>query len=358
MHIVPGGCQFIGPLRVGYLVNLHSRIASRVLREVKQASYHNEHDVFDAALAIDWSTLFAVERTIKVETVGIHPQVPSLEFVTLRIKDAICDRMRDTTGRRPDIDTRTPDIRVHAFLTADIVTFYLDTSGEALFKRGWRHDKVEAPLRENLAAGLLALLGWQPGTPLLDPFCGSGTIAIEAGWMAQHRPPGLTRAFAFERLADFDAALWHAICADARAQQRPDAARDLYASDISIVAVPIARANAAHAGVPIELRQIDAQHLQPPGERPGLIVCNPPYGERISVRGKRAESEDDAEFFANFASTLKQRFAGWHVAILSSDPALTTKLHLKPHKTWALFNGALPCKLYLFDMVSGTHRGR
>lgn len=364
VRAVPGGCQFTGAIETGWQANLQSRIASRVLRELAQAVYRSEHDVYDAARAIDWSVLFAPERTLKVETVAVHSPVKSLEFVTLRVKDAICDRMRDTTGARPDVDTRHPDVRVHVFLDASVATFYIDTSGEALFKRGWRQDKVAAPLRENLAAGLLALLCWTPDTPLLDPFCGSGTIAIEAALIARQQPPGLEREFGFERLADFDVGRWQALRDAARASVRStpdDGPARIYASDISITAVPIARANAEHAGVQLEIKQVDARHMQPPCEQPGLIVCNPPYGERVQVRGKASRArehrpDDDAAFFAEFASTLKHRFAGWRVAILSSDPELPRKLRLEPAKAWPLFNGALACKLYVFDIVAGSNR--
>ena len=357
VRVVAGGCQFVGDLATGYRANLHSRIASRVLREITQVAYHNEHDVHAAAADIDWLALFTPERTLKVETVAVNSPVKSLEFVTLRVKDAICDRLRDATGQRPDIDTRRPDVRVHVFLDQSVATFYVDTSGEALFKRGWRIDKVDAPLRENLAAGLLALLGWTPQIPLLDPFCGSGTIAIEAALIAQHRAPGSTREFGFQRLADFDAARWQAVLDEAHASETSGEDAQIHASDISINAVPITRSNAEHAGVHIHLRQIDARDLQVPPGPPGLIVCNPPYGERINVRGKAAPvDDDDTAFFADFASTLKKRFTGWRVAILSSDPAIPAKMHLQPARSWPLFNGALPCRLFAFDIVAGSNR--
>lgn len=362
---VPGGCQFVGPLELGWRVNLHSRIASRVLREITQAAYSNEHDLYDAALAIDWPALFDPSQTFKVETVGVNANVPSIEFVTLRVKDAVCDRMREATGTRPDVETRTPDVRVHLFMDPSVAVFYVDTSGEALFKRGWRLDKVAAPLRENLAAGMLALAGWTPGTPLLDPFCGSGTIPIEGALIAQGRAAGANRSFGFQHLKDFDAARWQALLDEAQAQAHEQGDAHIYAGDISINAIPIARTNAARAGVHIELKQIDAREMQAPCEQPGVMLCNPPYGERVHVRGKVSQAREDAldeqfdddhAFFAEFATTLKRRFAGWKVAILSSDPELPSKMRLKPAKAWQLYNGALACRLYVFEIVAGSNR--
>ena len=362
---VPGGCQFVGPLELGWRVNLHSRIASRVLREITQTAYRNEHDLYDAAMAIDWPALFDPSQTFKVETVGVNANVPSIEFVTLRVKDAVCDRMREATGTRPDVETRTPDVRVHLFMDPSVAVFYVDTSGEALFKRGWRLDKVAAPLRENLAAGMLALAGWTPGTPLLDPFCGSGTIPIEAALIAQGRAAGANRSFGFQHLKDFDAARWQTLLDEAKAQAHEQGDAHIYAGDISINAIPIARTNAARAGVHIELKQVDAREMQAPCEQPGVMLCNPPYGERVHVRGKVSQAREDAldeqfdddhAFFAEFATTLKRRFAGWKVAILSSDPELPSKMRLKPAKAWQLYNGALACRLYVFEIVAGSNR--
>ena len=183
-EVVDGGVAFGGSLALCYAANLESRVASRVLWRVGGAAYRSEEDIYRAARALPWPRLFDVSRTIRVNVSAIKSPVKSLEFVTLRVKDAACDAFRDASGRRPDVDTQAPDVRIHTFLTHGEATFYLDTSGEALFKRGWRGVAGDAPLRENLAAGILKLAGWAAPTPLLDPMCGSGTFLVEAAMMA------------------------------------------------------------------------------------------------------------------------------------------------------------------------------
>src|SRR5262249_14776784 len=228
---LPGGVSFTGPFALCYAVNLHSRIASRVLWRVFRGAYRDEHDVFQAAQALPWPTWFPVRRTIKVKVSAQQCSLPSLDFVTLRIKDAICDRFRAATGVRPDVATRRPDIRIDAFLDRHHLTLYLDTSGEALFKRGLRTAVTEAPVRENLAAGILRLAGWTAQQPLLDPMCGSGTFLLEAALIACNIPPGLGRRFTFEQLSNFDAPQWQTLCEDGRAQQLPKTLCSLYGSD-------------------------------------------------------------------------------------------------------------------------------
>jgi len=204
VEIVDGGVAFGGALALCYAVNLESRVASRVLWRVGGAGYRSEEDIYRAARALPWPRFFDVSRSIRVNVSAIKSPVKSLEFVTLRVKDAACDAFREAHGARPDVDTQTPDVRIHAFLTRDEATFYLDTSGDALFKRGWRTVAGEAPLRENLAAGILKLAGWSAPTPLLDPMCGGGTFLVEAAMMALDVAPGLDRSFGFERLASYD----------------------------------------------------------------------------------------------------------------------------------------------------------
>ncbi len=176
-----GGAAFAGPIELAYRANLESRLASRMLWRVGQGAYRDENDVYELAKALDWPRWFRADRTLRVDVAATRSPLTSLEFATLRIKDAVCDRHRAAGGVRPSISKDRPDVRVHAYLTATDASFYLDTSGEPLFKRGYRRETADAPLRENLAAGLLRLAGWQPGTPLLDPMCGSGTIADRGG---------------------------------------------------------------------------------------------------------------------------------------------------------------------------------
>jgi len=356
---VPGGVHCSGTLEDAYLINLHSRIASRVLMRMAQASYSNENDIYDLTLAQPWEDWFSVHQTIRIDVTAIKSPVRSLEFITLKIKDAICDRFRDQFQERPSVDTKTPDMRIVGFLDARNFTLYLDTSGEALFKRGWRLDTGDAPLRENLAAGLLRASGWKPGMVLFDPMCGSGTILAEAAQMVAGIPPGLHRAFAFEKFHDFDNATWQSIKAHAKPNPVPETPT-IFGSDISGDMIKMTQHNLNKAGIPFEvpLKQIEAQEVRPPSDVPGILLTNPPYGERITMRGDSSvESEDVAKaFFGAFSTTLKQRFAGWKVFLFTADLTVPKLLRLKESRKTPFFNGALECRLFRFDMVAGFNR--
>ena len=193
-----GGIACKGTLEQVYRINLYSRTASRVLLQLTQARYRNEQDIYQLARRVQWQNWFGVKHTFKVKVEGKRAQVKRLDIVGLKIKDALCDAFREQTGERPSVDKQRPDVRVHAFIDEQTLRIFIDTSGEALFKRGYRQDTGEAPLRENLAAGLLLLAGYDGSQPFQDPFCGSGTLAIEAAWIALNRPAGLMRRFGFE----------------------------------------------------------------------------------------------------------------------------------------------------------------
>jgi putative N6-adenine-specific DNA methylase len=351
IEAVDGGAGFTGDLAQCYAVNLESRVASRVLWQAGQARYRSEQDIFDAARALPWPQLFDVGRTIRVNVSAIRSPVRSLEFVTLRVKDAVCDVFREQRGSRPDVDTQAPDVRIHAFLTRDQATFYLDTSGEALFKRGWRTAGGEAPLRENLAAGILRIAGWAPPAPLLDPMCGSGTFLVEAAMIALDAAPGLDRPFGFERLAQHDAGLWRTLRDKARARRRPIAKLPIYGSDKSGTALGMARENLAALGLAeaVELKQMDILDGGPPAAG-GILVMNPPYGERVGA------SDELAAFYPRLGDALKQRYAGWTAYILTADLRLATLIGLKATKRTPLYNGPLECRLFEYRLVAGSMR--
>jgi putative N6-adenine-specific DNA methylase len=356
---VPGGVHCSGTLQDAMRLNLHSRIASRVLLRIAQSGYINENDIYDLALGAPWEDWFDLEHTIRVDVNAIKSPLKSLEFATLRIKDGICDRFRDRVGQRPSVDTRSPDMRIWGFLDARTVTVYVDTSGESLFKRGWRLDTGDAPLRENLAAGLLRTAGWKPGTPLFDPMCGSGTLLIEAAQWLAGIPPGWTRPFAFEKFKSFRQAEWEAVRAAVKFSQLPTKPT-IFGSDISGDMLVMARNNLERAGISFDvpLKQIEAQEVKPPTGIPGLLIANPPYGERIDLRGDRSEEPDALAiaFFSAFGSTLKQRFAGWTVCLFTADLTLPRMLRLKESKKTPFFNGAIECRLFRFEMVAGSNR--
>lgn len=356
---VPGGVHCSGLLTDVMRINLHSRIASRVLMRMAQAAYNTENDIYDLALAQPWEEWFGLEHTIRIDVTAIKSPVKSLEFITLKIKDAICDRFRDLFKERPSVNTKTPDMRIVGFLDARNFTLYLDTSGEALFKRGWRLETGDAPLRENLAAGLLRVAGWRPGTILLDPMCGSGTILIEAAQMLAGIPPGSRRSFAFEKFRAFPSKDWQAIKAEVTTPALPTTPT-IFGSDISGDMVSMTRNNLQQAGISFDvpLKQIEAQEVKSPSGIPGIMLTNPPYGERIGVRGDSTVPVDElaVAFFSDFGSTLKTRFAGWQVLLFTADLGLPRLLRLKESKKTPFFNGAIECRLFRFEMVAGSNR--
>lgn len=346
-----GGVGFTGPFELCYRVNLESRIASRVLWRVAQGRYRREQDLYEIARALRWQDWFAARRTIKVKVSAQRCPLKSLDFVTLRIKDAVCDHFAAVVGTRPSVDTHQPDLRIDAFLSEDSCTFYLDTSGEALFKRGFRHAGGEAALRENLAAGLLKLSGWTPEQPLLDPMCGSGTIVLEAALMAGNIAPGLGRRFAFEKLSHFDRHAMQTLCEASRARQEHRVRPAIYGSDRRAAALQAARANLAAAGLvkAVQLQQADVLALTPPAVE-GTLVTNPPYGVRT---GEPAEL---AAFYPRLGDVLKQRFPGWRAYLFTADLRLPKLIGLVPSRRTPLFNGALECRLFEFVLVRGAHR--
>lgn len=344
-----GGVGFAGPVELAYRANLESRLASRILWQVAHGGCRGEGELYRLAHGVEWGRHFRGDRTLRVDVTATRSPLQSVEFATLRVKDAVCDRFRADAGRRPSIDKQRPDVRVQAHLTAREATLYLDTSGEALFKRGWRRDADTAPLRENLAAGLLALAGWLPGTPLVDPMCGAGTIAIEAALIAADRAPGLDRTFGFQKLAWYDGPTWQRIRQRARDRVRSaPSERCIFASDADAGAVERCRSNAAAARVAewIEIDRGDVLARFPPAAG-GLLIANPPYGVRL---------DDDARlaaFYPKLGDTLKRRYAGWTACLFSGDARLPKLIGLKPARRTPLYNGAIECRLYRFEIVAG-----
>ena len=323
------------------------------MTRLAKGPYKDEGDLYRMASAHGWEHVFRADQTLRVDISAIRSPLTSLNFATLRVKDAIVDRIRNATGERPSIDTRRPDVRVFVFLDANEATLYLDLSGEALFKRGWRQreDKGEAPLKENLAAGLLALSGWTPEVPLFDPFCGSGTIVIEAAQRALDIAPGVSRRFGLEKLADFDAALWSSLRGEAvRRIRQARAPLPMMGADIDQRAITQARLNAGRAGIGSDAIRFECRDFagsRAPFEEPGYIVCNPPYGERLELEGVAEESG-----FASFGATLREGFAGWRACVLTSDRALPRQLGMKERRKYPLFNGAIECRLFVFDIFA------
>lgn len=348
---VDGGVGFSGPFALCRSVNLMSRIASRVLWRVGGARYRSEADIFNAARRLRWGQWFSPEQTIRVDTAAIRSPLNSIDIVTLRVKDAVCDVLRESAGSRPDVDTRNPHVRIQVFLTRDEVVFYLDTSGEALFKRGWRGAAGEAPLRENLAAGILKLAGWSPEVPLLDPMCGSGTFLVEAALMARGQAPGLGRRFGFEHLKNHDAASWQRERDAAKAKENKSIKTSIYGYDRSGDAIAIARRNVEALGLQdcITLKQCSFEDSKPPAPS-GLLVTNPPYGVRLE------QLDELAAWYPKLGDILKQRYAGWTACIFTADLRIAKLMRLQPSRRTPLYNGALECRLFRYEIISGSHR--
>jgi len=390
LQTLRGGVQLQASWRAAMQLNLHSRLGMRVLIQLAHQPYANEDDIYKAASAVAWEMWFTAKHSFRVEITAQHSPLKSLNFATLRVKDAIADRFREKSGVRPDVDTQRPDVRVHAHLTDKMLTLYLDTTGEPLFKRGWREDKGEAPLKETLAAAMLAASGWSmpqltapgetppavpsvagvdQGLPLYDPCCGSGTIVIEAAQIACRIAAGLQRRFGFEKLRMYDAHVWRQLQDEARAQQcEPRAA--VFGSDLAFRMVDFAQRNADRAGVgkAVNLRGGDALQRMPPCNAPAVMLVNPPYGERIEAggvagvasmaRGGRevGQVEDGGEFFGQLASHWKKNYAGWRAWVLTPDLKLPGRMRLKESRRVPMWNGPIECRLFRFDLMAGSAR--
>ena len=350
IRAVDGGVACKGGMEQVYRINLHSRTASRVLLRLTKSGYRSEQDIYKAAKNIRWTDWFDLEQTFKVKVEGKRAQVKSLDFVGLKIKDAVCDVFRDACGARPSVGKIRPDIRIHAFIDERDIQIFIDTSGEALFKRGYRQDTGEAPMRENLAAGLLLLAGYDGTQPFQDPFCGSGTIVIEAAWIATRRAPGLMRRFGFEKLKNFDAALWKKLQHEAETQIRPTPA-PISGSDNDryMIRAAVANAQAAEVDTFIRFEVKDAQDSRPNGEG-GILISNPPYGVRL------AEVQALQALYPQLGAWLKQHYAGWLAGMFTGDRDMPKFMRLSPKRKIPLYNGNLDCRLFLMDMVKGSNR--
>jgi putative N6-adenine-specific DNA methylase len=369
-----GGVVLRASWREALLLNLHSRLAQRVLVQLSHTMYRSEQDLYQAASAVAWEIWFTNKQTFKIEVTSQHSPLKSLNFAALKIKDAVADRFRNKSGERPSVDTTWPDVRIYVHLTTDSATLYIDTSGEPLFKRGWREDKGEAPLKETLAAAMIAASGWDGTVPLYDPCCGSGTIAIEAAQIACNIAPGSLRRFGFEKLLPNQPHVWEALKKDAEAA-RIVRNPGIFGSDVAHRMVDFAQRNAQRAGVAdiVQFRGGDALQRMPPSETPGVMLLNPPYGERIAVAGvagesseevarfgarETAQTEDGGDFFPQLATHWKKNYSGWTAWVLTPDLKLPSKMRLKETRRVPMWNGPIECRLFKFDMVRGSARAR
>lgn len=371
-----GGVFVDGTPEDALRLNLGSRLAQRVLWQLVDGPYRDERDLYDLARRVEWARWITPAHTLRVDTNAWRSPLRSLNFASLKVKDAVCDALREATGERPSVDTRFPDLSLVLHLGPEHAQLSVDLSGEALFKRGWREAKGEAPLKETLAAAMLAAAGWQGRAedgPLLDPCCGAGTIAIEAAQIACGMAPGLHRRFAFERLLPFKSLMgvWGQMKRAAEAAVHAPAVK-VYAGDVSFRMTDFATRNAERAGVAhaIEFKTGDALQRPAPAER-GTIVMNPPYGERIAPKGSgqgtggvRGEvmgeafegAADAGDFYARLAAHWKKAYTGWTAWVLTPEAKTPGLMRLKEARRVPMWNGPIECRMFRFDLVAGSMR--
>ena len=349
------GVHFSGTLETAYRACLWSRLASRVLMPLAEFDAATDDDLYQGVQSIDWSTHLASHATLAVDAVTSQSKLTHSQFIAQRVKDAIVDQFRQRDGSRPGVDTDEPDVRINLRLRRDRATLSLDLAGAPLHRRGWREVQGEAPLKENLAAAMLLRARWPEiyaeGGALLDPMCGSGTLLIEGAWMAADVAPGLHRKYyGFLGWAQHDIALWRSVLDEAR--QRAEAGLGslrscFFGSDADPRMVQTAKRNAQEAGVAgfLTLDKHDVTHVSPPpGFSRGLVITNPPYGERLGERN------DMPRLYRAIGEALRERFAGWRAAVLAGDAELGHAIPLRAEKKYALYNGALETVLLVFEL--------
>jgi putative N6-adenine-specific DNA methylase len=342
-----GGVGCRGDRLLVYRANLWLRTAVRVLVPILQAPVHSPEELYEAVQTIDWTELLTPEQTLAVDCNVRDSAITHSHYAALKTKDAICDQFVARLGRRPSVDTERPSLGLNLHIHRNVAILSLDSSWDSLHKRGYRPHLNRAPLNEALAAGLVLHSGWQPELPLVDPMCGSGTLLIEAAWLATNRAPGLTRKhFGFMGWRDFDIAQFTAIRDEARRAMRPVANLRLVGSDRRRDAIDFASKNARAAGVGhlLRLQQREVRDFQPPAGPPGLILCNPPYGERI---GERAEV---VELYRTFGEVLRRRCRGWRALVFVSADGPIQALGLPVKQQSPFFNGSIPCRLVELDL--------
>lgn len=342
---IAGGVSFDGSLEQGYQVCLWSRFASRVLLKLSEFKVIDPMDLYLGCSNIPWETHFDVDKTFSIDFSGSNDEIRNTQFGALKIKDAIVDRFRKKFDERPNVEKRDADIRFNGRLFKDKVSIYLDLSGSPLHLRGYRTIAGEAPLRETLAAGIIKRSGWK-GEALLDPMCGSGTLIIEAAMMSLNIAPGsLREKFGFEQWKKHDAETWKTLKTTAQVYGKravKDCTERFYASDLSKDMVAIARQNAQRAGVAelIEFSVQDAKKVLPPEElSTGLLISNPPYGERLGG------FSDTISLYTELGHHFKEAFAGWNLSMFAMDTELLSCLGMRAGKSFKFFNGPIECVL-------------
>ena len=357
------GVHFEGELELAYRACLWSRLASRILVPLLKVEEVSADKLYAEVHALPWDEHVAANGTIAIDAHGINDSLRNTQFTQQRVKDAIVDRLRDVSGERPNVDTYTPDLRVHVFVRGSTVQVSLDLSGSPLHQRGYRRNTGVAPLKENLAAAMLIRAGWPEiaanGGALVDPMCGSATLLIEGALMATDVAPGLLRThFGFLRWRGHQAQLWQRLLDEAEQRaasgRKADSAR-YFGSDRDGAVLAAAKQNAQQAGVAgfFTLRHHELEKTaKPSGYTNGLVITNPPYGERME------DNRAAAPTYVAFGDLLKREFGGWRAAMITSDDSLAHAIGLRADKRYSLFNGALECTLYRVEVFAARPEPR
>lgn len=342
-----GGVSFAGDKVMLYRANLWLRTAVRVLQPVLQADVHSPDELYEAVGSVDWEQFLTPEHTLAVDCNVRDSKITHSQYASRRVKDAICDQFRARCGRRPSVDPEEPMVGFNLHIYKNHAILSLDSSGDSLHKRGYRPILTKAPLNEALAAGLILQTGWRSDVPLIDPMCGSGTLPIEASWIALNRPPGLTRKrFGFQGWMDFDIALWAELRDEARRGVGKQLATPIAGSDIRRDAVQFSEKNARAAGVGhfLKFQRIDMRKLTLPEGEPGVLICNPPYGERLG------EEKEFAPLYRTIGEAIRTRWVGWKCFVFTGNPTLLRAVGMQPRETIPFFNGPIDCRLARFEV--------
>jgi putative N6-adenine-specific DNA methylase len=340
-----GGTAFAGHKALLYQANLWLRTAVRVLVPILEATVTSPDELYDAVRSLDWSGYLTPDHTLAVDCNVRDSRLTHSKFAALRVKDAICDQFVDRVGRRPSVDVERPMVGLNLHVYRDRAVLSLDSSGDSLHKRGYRPVLTKAPLNEALAAALVLATGWKGDVPFADPLCGSGTLPIEAAWIALRRPPGLTRRhFGFQGWMDYDVRLWTTLRDEARRGVRHNLPVPVIGSDVRGDAVAFSINNARAAGIGHLLRfdKRNVRDFRPPEGPPGVIVCNPPYGERLG------EERDLRGLYKTLGDVFSGHFQGWTAFVFTGNPRLADAIGLKPTEEIPLYNGKIPCRLLKF----------
>ncbi len=340
-----GGVAFRTDRAGLYRANLWLRTASRVLVQLSMFPCTNPAELYEGVHAIAWQEIITPAMTLAVDCSLRDSNLTHSGFVALKTKDAVVDRIRESCGSRPNVDTTSPDVRINVHLHKNICSISLDSSGDSLDRRGYRLERNEAPLRETLAAAVVALTGWDGSIPLADPMCGSGTIPVEAALMAAHIPPGLQRAFGFQRWLDYESGIWEGICAEAEKGICTLPVGLITGYDLDSRALLLAGRNTTKAGLEGQIHFFHAalEAFRPEGDK-GVVILNPPYGKRLGG------DDDLRELYCQIGDVMKKQCRGWTGYVLTGNLELAKYIGLKASRRYVLFNGAIECRLLKYDL--------